>query len=262
MRKALVLLVLCGLVPTVQAVDFAGTDVGVTVDVTFMSKYIWRGFEKFNNKAAWQPSVDLNLGGGFHANVWAAYPGSSGAVDQTEYNYTLYYVGSAMDDCYKTDYAIGWRYYDFIDRPSKGSVSNEVGPDAQEFFLEFEMPQLLTGGFVPHGAIYHMWKARSGGGVSYPTGQIFLMGFDYNFTLQDAPDFPMTFSWDIVYNDGVGASTVDHDWSHMLWGLKTQFACPMTGAKVTPAVYFQNSFDSSVNEKDHLFAGLSYSLSF
>jgi hypothetical protein len=36
----------------------------------------------------------------------------------------------------------------------------------------------------------------------------------------------------------------------------------MTGATITPAVYFQNSFESSVNNEDELFAGLSYTLKF
>jgi hypothetical protein len=256
MKKALVvLLVLCGFVPAIQAANVAGTDVGVTLDLTYMSKYIWRGFDLFDDKSAWQPSVDLDLGGGFHANVWASYAGSSGFVNSTEYDYTLYYASSILDDCYKTDYKFGWRYYDFIDTGSQNA-------DMQEVFLEFAMPQLIGGGFVPHGAIYHMWKARSGGGVNLPTGEIYVMGFDYNWKFEQAPDLPMTFSWDIVYNDGVGYDGVDHDWSHMLWGLKTNFKCPLTGATVTPAVYFQNSFDSSVNNEDELFAGLSYSLSF
>lgn len=262
MKKLLVLaVVLCGVLPAVQAADVAGTDVGVTLDVTFMTKYIWRGFDLYDDKAAWQPSVDLDFGNGFGANVWASYAGASGSVDGTEYNYTLYYRNSIMEDCYKTDYKVGWRYYDFIDGPSRG-VTNVIGPDAQELFLEFAMPQLVGNGFTPHGAIYHMWKARSGGGVTYPTGQIYVMGFNYDWKFDQAPDLPMTFSWDIVYNDGVGSSAVDHDWSHMLWGLKTNFKCPMTGATVTPALYFQNSFESSVNTQDELFAGLSYALKF
>jgi hypothetical protein len=48
----------------------------------------------------------------------------------------------------------------------------------------------------------------------------------------------------------------------MLWGLKTNFKCPATGGKITPAVYFQNSFEKTVNTQDELFAGISYSLSF
>ena len=36
----------------------------------------------------------------------------------------------------------------------------------------------------------------------------------------------------------------------------------MTGATVKPAVYFQNSFDDSVNNEDELWASLSYSFAF
>lgn len=269
MKKLLTLVVLCGLAPAAQAVDIAGTEIGITVDATFMSKYIWRGFDKFDDKAAWQPSVDFDLGNGFGANIWASYPGGAGnsqlvgsRVDATEFDYTLYYGNSVMDDCFKTDYTVGWRYYDFIDRPSKANINTGSAGDAQELFLEFAMPQLIGNGFVPRGAIYHMWKARSGGGVSFPTGEIYVMGLDYNWTFQQAPELPMTLSWDIVYNDGVGSSSVDHDWSHMLWGLKTNFKCPATGGKITPAVYFQNSFEKTVNTQDELFAGISYSLSF
>ena len=262
MKKLLALVVLCGLAPAAKAVDLAGTEVGITVDATFVSKYIWRGFDKLDDKAAWQPSVNFDLGGGFNFNVWASYPGGAGnsdavgsRVDRTEYDYTLSYNGSVLDDCFKTDYTVGWRYYDFIDTKSTNS-------DMQEGFVAIAMPQIIGGGIVPHAAYFQMWKARSGGGVNFPSGSIFLTGFDYNFALPEIAELPMTFSWDIVYNDGVGYDGVDHDWSHMLWGLKTQIACPVTGGKITPAVYFQNSFEKTVNTQDELFAGLSYSLSF
>jgi len=260
MKKLLVLVVLCGLVPVVNAVDVAGKEIGVTVDATFMSKYIWRGFDVLDDTAVWQPSVNFDLGGGFNFNVWAAYPGGGGTtetgasrVNLTEYDYTLSYNGSILEDCYKTDYTVGWRYYDYIDTASQDA-------DMQEAFVEFAMPQLIGGGITPHAAYYQMWKARSGGGVSIPGGAIFVTGFNYDFALQQAPELPMTLSWDIVYNDGVLG--VDHDFSHMLWGLKTKMTCPMTGATITPAVYFQNSMDSSVNDEDELFAGLSYTLKF
>ena len=269
MKKLVVLAVLCGLVSAASAVDVAGTEVGVTFDATFMSKYIWRGFDLLDDTAAWQPSLDFDFGNGFGANVWASYAGSGGTmdsgasrVDATEHDYTLYYGNSIMEDCYKTDYKIGWRYYDFIDRSSKPSVSGGHSGDDQELFLEFAMPQLIGNGITPHGAIYHMWQARHGVGPNFPTGEAYVMGFNYDWKFEQAPELPMTFSWDLVYNDGVGADSVDHDWSHMLWGLKTNFKCPMTGATVTPAVYFQNSMEESVNNEDELFAGLSYTLSF
>jgi hypothetical protein len=128
------------------------------------------------------------------------------------------------------------------------------------------MPALMDNGVVPHFGVFQMWEAEQGAskattGRDY-SGTIYLMGFDYGFTLDQAPELPMTFSWDIVYNDGTGAASVDHDWSHMVWGLKTAMTCPMTGAKIVPAVYFQNSFEDTVNTQDELWASISYAFSF
>jgi hypothetical protein len=274
MKQLLVLAVLCGLMSAANAADGAAApaaapaptvekDYTFTFDATFMSKYIWRGFDLFDDHAAWQPSLDFQMENGLGAKVWASYAGGSGNVDATEYDYTLYYGNSVMEDCYKTNYKVGWRYYDFIDRGSKPSVTHDHSGDDQELFLEFDMPQLIGNGFTPHGAIYHMWQARHGVGPDFPTGEIYVMGFNYDWTFEQAPELPMTASWDIVYNDGVGSSSVDHDWSHMLWGLKSNIQCPfIAGAKIIPAVYFQNSFESTVNNEDELFAALSYNLKF
>jgi hypothetical protein len=238
-------------------------EVVTTVDATYTSKYIWRGFDKLDDVSAWQPSVNFDLGNGFSANAWASYPGSSGTTDtgfsrvnQTEYNYTLAYSGVMNETCpWRTDYKVGYRYYDYIDTGSK-----EL--DMQEVFAEFAMPELVGGGIVPRGAIYQMWDSKGGGMNAGSSGTIYAMGFGYGFTLDQAPELPMAFGWDLVYNDGVGLSTVDHDWSHMVWSLSTSMKCPMTGAKITPAVYFQNSFEDTVNTEDELWASLSYAFSF
>ena len=34
---------------------------GVTADVTWVSKYVWRGYDLFDDHAAFQPSVDADL---------------------------------------------------------------------------------------------------------------------------------------------------------------------------------------------------------
>jgi hypothetical protein len=104
------------------------------------------------------------------------------------------------------------------------------------------------------------------------SGPIHVMGLDYNWTSECMPELPMKLSWDITYNDGTGTvvdddgdnvvGPVDHDWSHMTFGLSTSMKCPMTGGKVTPGVWFQKSMDDSVNNEDELYAGLSYSLTF
>jgi hypothetical protein len=276
MKKLLVgmvvLLSVAGFVNAAEQADAAQTatdPMGITVDLSYTSKYIWRGFDILDNVGAFQPSINMDLGSGFSANVWMSYSGSSGhlngdsstsRVNLTEYDYTLAYNGTAYEDCpWKTNYQVGWRYYDFIDTPSKDN-------DVQEVFLTGSMPALMDNGVVPHFGVFQMWEAEQGAskattGRDY-SGTIYLMGFDYGFTLDQAPELPMTFSWDIVYNDGTGAASVDHDWSHMVWGLKTAMTCPMTGAKIVPAVYFQNSFEDTVNTQDELWASISYAFSF
>lgn len=276
MKKLLTLVVLCGLVPAASAVDVFGTDIGVTAEVEFMSRYIWRGYNRMGSSPVWTPSVDFDLGGGFGASLAAYYANNAGQVDNTEYQYTLYYGGSALEgDVWKTDYVAGWRYYDLIDTSSKGS-RNTGRQDLQELFVELEMPQLVGAGIVPRLSTYYVWQARSGfnpaaadaGFEKFGYGWIFMGGFDYNFDIPELPEAPMTFSWDIAYNEGTGPG-VDQDWSHMTWGLKSEIACPMTGGTITPQVYFQNTFESSLNtdhsgptNRDYLYCGISYSIGF
>lgn len=268
MKQVLVgLVVLLSVAPFASAANIGGTDVGVTADLTYTTKYMWRGIDILDDVSAWQPSINFDLGNGFSANVWASYAGAGGhtyggtdaassRVNLTEYDYTLAYSNSINEGCpWKTDYTIGWRYYDFIDEPS-------TAKDMQEGFLEIAMPELVGGGITPHAAYYQMWAAKDHSDVADAGGAIFVTGFNYDFTLNQAPELPMTFGWDIVYNDGAGAVGVDHDWSHMVWSLATSMTCPMTGAKITPAIYFQNSFDKSVDTENEFWASLSYSFSF
>jgi len=266
MKKLLVgMVVLLSVAGFVNAAeDMAAEDMGITVDLSYTTKYIWRGFNIYGSHGAFQPSVNLDLGSGFSANVWMSYPVGTGQVgvlngegigindELTEYNYTLAYNGTAYEDCpWKTNYQVGWRYYDYID------MGSDIA-DAQEVFLTGSMPALMDNGVVPHFGVFQMWNAESGA-LNKGSGTIYLMGFDYGFSLDQAPELPMTFTWDIVFNDGVLA---DHDWSHMVWGLKTAMTCPMTGAKVVPGVYFQNSFEDTVNTQDELWASISYAFSF
>ena len=80
----------------------------------------------------------------------------------------------------------------------------------------------------------------------------------------------LKFTVDTTYNDGMGApdplgpaaaaASVDHDWSHMTWGLATDIALgPVT---FTPAIYVQDSFDKSVNHEDEFYSTFSFTYRF
>ena len=180
MKKLLVVMVaLLSVTACVNAEEEAPTqDMGVTIDLTYTSKYIWRGFDILDDKSAWQPSINFDLGGGFSANVWASYAGGSGTtetgasrVNLTEYNYTLAYDGSVLEDsALKTNYQFGWRYYDYIDTASKDN-------DVQEVFLTGSMPALTGCGVVPHFGIFQMWEAKQGASKNTTTQMITLVPY-------------------------------------------------------------------------------------
>lgn len=263
--------------PAAQAQPIApasnGGEMVTTIDASYVTKYIWRGFDVLDDKAAFQPSVNLDLGNGWNFNVWSSFAGASknggsvSTVDATEMDYSIAYKNSFGENCFLTNYTVGWRYYDWIKIDSeRGDNSNSSLQDMQEGFVELAMPNLIGNGFVPRYAYYHMWQAVGDSGHTFGQGPIHDLGLDYNWTFEQMPELPMKASADAVFNDGTGYSTddngVDSDWSHILWGLSTNFKCPMTGAKVTPGIFYQTSMDDSVNKNDEFFSGISYALSF
>jgi hypothetical protein len=276
MRKLLILVLMSALAAAAFAADvqqpskptqpapvaaIADKPMVFTLDASYVTKYIWRGFDMLDDKAAFQPSANLALENGLNFNVWSSWAGTSkndgdvSTVDKTQFNYTVSYKNMFGEDCYLTSYNIGWRYYDFTKIDSERA-------DMQEGFIELAWPNLIGSGFVPRYAYYHMWAARSGGAAVDNGGPIHDIGLDYTWTFNDAPELPMKFSADAVYNDGTGADSVDHDWSHILWGLSTSMTCPVTGAKVTPGIWYQTSMEDTVNENDEFWGGLSYALTF
>lgn len=256
MKRLTVVLVLCGLAATATAQEWT-----TTLDLGYTSKHIWHGFDVFGDAGVYKPSIDFAHESGFGTNLLMLYSdrggsfnsGASSRVDTTQYQYTFYYGGKAFDACWETNYKIGWRYYDFIKVRSKAS-------DLQELFLEAEFPKLTGNTIVPHVAVYQLWPARSKSDIRSASGTVYLAGFNYLLPSEEMlPNLPLTFSWDIVYNDGF--MYADHDLSHMVWGLKTEFDGP-GGGKFVPAMYFQNSFERSVNTEDEFWGGISYSVAF
>jgi hypothetical protein len=261
---AVILLTMAGFVQ-------AQEELGITVDTTFVSKYLWRGFDKLDDKAAWQPSINLDLyDTGLSFNMFTSQPGSSGTgsgflvgdaistVDAEEWRYTLTYNNSILEgETYQTDWSLSWIYYDYPDATSENR-------DLQEYNLVLSWPDICPAGIVPHYAFVQLWPAQGGGDVASASGFVHVFGFSYDFAappiLPDTTEQTLNLTWDVVFNDGAGGATVDHDWSHIVWGLSTAIECgPGT---FTPAIYYQTSMEDSVNEENEFWTGLSYTVSF
>jgi hypothetical protein len=276
MKKGLI--VAAVVVLTVSGVGRAGTgsamgDLGVTLDATWVSKYIWNGFDKLDDKAAFQPSVTLDLfDSGFTVGVWGSWAGASGdrnfsTVNATELDYIVGWSGTLNPgERTQVDIGLSWIYYDFIDEPSNVA-------DAQSVVASIALPQLTGFGLVPRYTAQYFWPAEGGGPSNDVTGWIHRFGLDYNLVVGEIipnnPEQVFTFGWDITYNDGAGlagtsdalGTDVDHDWSHMTWSVVTEIGCPW-GGTFRPGLYYQTSMDDSVNDEDELWTGLSYTLEF
>jgi hypothetical protein len=244
----------------------------VTLDTTWVSKYIWRGFDRLDDKTAFQPSINLDLyDTGLSCNLWSSHAGTSkgagnvSTVDAEEWRYALTYNNSVLEgEQYQTDYAVGWIYYDFPDMASNDG-------DAQEFNVTLTWPDLCPAGVVPRYTIIKMWPAEGDGVNNAMGGFIHVVGLGYDLTLPpilpDTTEQIISFTWDMTYNDGTGAGigafpagAVDHDWSHVLWGVSTAVKCgPGT---LTPALYYQTSMDDSVNNENEFWVSLSYMVNF
>jgi uncharacterized protein (TIGR02001 family) len=255
MKKGIVLVTAMMLFST----GMACAEVGVDVDVTWVSKYIWRGFDKTDDKAAFQPSVNFNLGNGFSANVFSSQPGSSkGAaavsnVDAEELFYTVTYSNSLWDgEVYAANYALNWIYYNWPDRGRKDA-------DMQEFLIAVAWPDICPMGVVPSYVFARCWAAEGGGLAADNGGFAHVFGLNYDLAVAELPN-PLDLGFQLVYNDGCGDQTVDHDWSHIVWSVKTSFDCG--AGRLSPGVYYQTSMEDTVNPEDEFWCGISYGFSF
>jgi len=281
--STVILLIAMGLV---QAQEDA---VGVTLDATWVSKYLWRGFDLTDDKGAFQPSVDVDLfGSGFSINVWASYPTSAGdmnksaanragasRVDTTEYDYTLAYDTVICEgEAHETCVTARAMYYDFID------IHDEFG-DAVEGGVQLAWPNLCPSGVVtPSYYVGKIWPAAGKSGTNSAGtrkadltndygGWIHIFGVDYDLKVPgltaNTPEQVFTFSAAAVYNDGftdgVLGAPVDHDWSHALFSVSTEVELAENTC-LTPGLYYQSSWDDSVNPEDELWLSIGASCRF
>ena len=251
-----------------------------TIDVTYLSAYLWRGFDQYpgaHGEGAILPSIDLDLfGTGLGLNVLWSRANTAGVKiegvtasfeNQERIDITLSYSSSLFEyETYATDYSVGWMYYEHPDMPSDFL-------DMQEIFATLSWPEICPEGVVPSYTILRLWKSESGHPSSMPwvttndiSGWIHILGFGYDLPVEgilpDVPEQILHLSAAVVYNEGAGATNVDHDWSHLVLGVSTDFDLG-NDLTLTPGVYHQNTFEQTVNpDEDITWVGLSVKYAF
>jgi hypothetical protein len=251
-----------------------------TVDVTYLSKYIWRGFDIYDDKSAIQPSIDLDLyGTGFGICVMGHRANSGEYENGERWDYTLYYGNSLYEgEDYETLYRLAYVYYNYPDMSSHATDSTVL----QELQMVLSWPKICPAGIVPSYVLVKLWPSNSGSavgskavlpGTTTPStgtasGFAHIFMLDYGMSIEgllpEIPEQILNLHAEVIYNDGVGpnGANVDQDWSNAVFGVSTNFDLG-NNLTFTPGIYHQITLDDSVNDdKDETWVSLSMKYAF
>ncbi len=215
-------------------------EINASVETSFMSKYMWHGFEMFGNKTA--TSLDLNVEfgqSGFYFGTEALVPNGSGNINVSDFdNYGridgsltdrskfIYYGGymfTVLDtDIFKTDFDFRYQYHDYF------KMSSDV-LDQQEFSLFAQWTELIGGGFVPYYQATYLSDGKGGNSI-------------YTATPSQIPFGPS------VYGDDQNAHV--NGWLHKVGlALDVPFEMPEVGMKhirfIVESVFNDGAFGTS-----------------
>lgn len=221
---------------------------GVSFDVTYMSKWMSRGVECYSEDGAFFETVDVDLWGtGFGFAITHQSATDSGWVNMQRMNYKVYYGNSLFDGkAYKLKYNIAWVYENWYDKLANAAGKSK---DIEMWVLKYSFPELLgSTGLVPYGITTYDYPAHSDDGFNnnHWAGWVHRFGLSYDLNVPNMPS-PLHLSSDIAYTDGLRAAA--HDWSFATFGISTILKLNKNMAFV-PGIYQQVSMDDSVCDHD------------
>jgi hypothetical protein len=262
LMAALVLMTVAGLA---QAQD----DIGGTLDLTYQSAYMFRGYDMYAGKhgeGAIQPSIDLDLGGGFGFLTLMSRANTSDYENKEWFNYRLYYGDSMMmDQPCQTDWEVGFNYFNFPDLPDKAA-------DMHEFYGKFSWPNMFENGVVPYYGVYRSWPDEGGSTFGQDAGGwMHQLGMSYDMTMEgmtaDMPEMVVTMMAEVWHNGSAWghlntqlatgttdvATDVDHDWSHFVLGATTEM--PVGEWVMSPGIFYQHTMEDDVTDQPDIVWG-------
>ncbi len=240
-----------------------------TLDFTYVTKYVWRGFNVYGNQAAVAPSIDLfnpqtNIG----FNLTAHDPAHEGYEIFQRWDYNFYYLMKLFaGESAEMDFRFDYVYYNYP-RESHSLY------DLQELNMVVSMPKALPiEGLVPSYVLVKLWPSSSGSlvGANSPFGGT-ASGFAHIFMLDYALPYVCPFTGvdrklnlhaEAVYNDGVSplGTKVDSDWSNGVFGATTTYELA-DNLFLTPGFFYQSSWEDTVNPSDQYWGSLSLTWKF
>lgn len=261
-------------------------DLQVKFDLTYSTKYVWRGFNVYGAKSAIHPTLDLfNPSSGMGVSAEGHRANSSGYETFERWDYSLYYLGKMFEgESYEMMYRLAYVYFNYPQQSSHSRGDNPAQDptftldcgtwDIHEGHAVMSFPKLLgVEGLVPTYVLVKLMPVNSGTvvGANSPSGGT-ASGFAHIFMLDYAMpvvcpitgvDRKLNLHSEFVFNDGVSpiGTNADHDWSNAVFGASTTYEID-DNVSLTPGFYYQSSFDDSVNSSDEYWGSLSLTCQF
>jgi hypothetical protein len=217
---------------TTASITQAESDkLGVTFDITYLSKWLSKGAEAYGQQGAVFETIDVDFyDTGFGVKVTHRSATASGYVDKQRFDYRPYYKNTLFQDkSYATNYniSVGYEHYYGLTRHKANTTYEWIFDFVPAYTAHYEYP--VSGGDVNRKV--SGWVHR------------FRLGYDLNVNELPAP---LNLSSEVAYTDGLGGAS--HDWSYATFGMSTKFKITENMTFV-PGVYQQISMDDSVNSK-------------
>lgn len=237
---------------------------GVDVSVTYAGKYIWYGFDEYDNDGAFHPKIEVDLwGSGFVVELgyWASV--NDGHVGHDELEYGLAYHGHTGHGKGTVNYHAHWLYYDY---PKHHSTYL----DKQEIAVGFSLPHIFPVGNTAIEPFYDtvwIWPAKSNSHVKEIDGYLHRFGLKCDLPvsgLVEGKDQTFSLFADINYNGNMGVyhhtHSTDYDWSHATIGVNTDIE--LGDLTITPYLNYQVSMEERVNDENELWGGITVAYHF
>jgi len=244
-----IMIVFTVIVAGFAVVGVEAEDISLSVDVTYMSKFMDHGEEYFGEQSGWEESLEIGLWDtGFGLSAAHRHAGDSGYVNSRRGDYSIYYENVLFENqLYETSYRVNWIYHNYPDSPRNAD-------NTQEWEAIFSWQELIPAGLVPTYAVCYEYPAGSGYDNRDMAGFIHTFGVEYSVDIEGFRN-PLDISADMEYRDGLGGGDIDHDFSHITLGASTVFEIAERLC-FTPGLYYQISTDDSVCDEDVIYTVL------
>jgi len=225
-----------------------GIELGISADVSFYNKYVWRGF-LLDDDSVLQPGITFSLGG-FEGGFWGSWDMQSDdghASDEVDgwigYSFDLGFLG---DYAKMVSLSFGHTWYDFP----------EADLYSKEFYFGISFDTFLS----PYITWYKDYADEENGGAD---GNYIMVGIGHSFTLIEEYGIGLDLGMEYGYNDN---AFIDGKGGYLLSTMA--LTIPLTeNVTLTPNIGYSVPFadlksGGGWDQKEQFYGGVSLGFSF